>query len=447
MDALLAIFALLVFALILLIFNKYRLQGLPVLASPMLFVLKCISGFALIYIYSNYYRDRSNADIFKLFDDSKYLFEVFDNSPNDFFSLLFGLDSSSPYYDMYTNRMENWNKGFSSPLGLFNDNRTMISINAVFRFISQGYYSVHVVFFCFISTLGGIKLYKSFFPFMKEKRIGLLISVFLIPSVICWSSGVLKEAILMYLIGTLMLIILSPKPFSKISHYVIAVLVCLGFLYLKIYILLCLIPAIISYFLSRKFNQIKTPIIYGGVTLFFTCMVWLSSSFYPKLDVISHISFVQQNMIRNANYTDAGSLVEMQPLEPELWSYLRNLPEAMINAAFRPGFLDVQNSLQLLSAFENAFIIIFILICIGLFRKYQFKSDENVLWFCLSFVIVLFAIMGLSTPVLGTLVRYRMPGLPFLFIALFMLTDMDRLKKIFFEIINYEPENNTHNRS
>jgi len=81
---------------------------------------------------------------------------------------------------------------------------------------------------------------------------------------------------------------------------------------------------------------------------------------------------------------------------------------------------------------------------IGLYKKPETRTEEQAIWFCLSFVIVLYAIMGLSTPILGNLVRYRIPALPFFFIALLLLSDLERLKLIVFEIINYEPRNNSN---
>jgi hypothetical protein len=41
--------------------------------------------------------------------------------------------------------------------------------------------------------------------------------------------------------------------------------------------------------------------------------------------------------------------------------------------------------------------------------------------FCITFVVVLFVLSGIATPVVGALVRYKVPALPFLVIALLLV--------------------------
>lgn len=446
-NTLLSLFCFLLLTTYLIFSSRWRIPGYNPFTPAIIFLIKCLSGFALAYIYSEFYRERASADVYKLFDDAKILYEVYKKNPGDFLQLLLGLDFSSPYYDVYTQKMVNWNKGSSSGLGILNDNRTIIRFNALIMFFSYGAYAVHVIVFSFISTLGFIKIYQSFYPLFKERENWLFASVFLIPSVLCWSSGVLKEALLFYLIGTLISIFIRPKPLKNKSQYLIVIALILGFLALKIYILLAFIPGIFAWLIIRKSDRIPIPLTYILVLGFMAISTWLVSAIVPALDVIGHLSFIQKNMLRLAFYNDSGSIVDMQPLEPELWSYLRNLPEALINAAFRPGILDAQNALQWLSAFENAFIIICIILSIGLTKRPENRFNENAAWFCFSFVLVLYSIMGLSTPILGALVRYRMPALPFLFIGMLLITDTNRLKKIIFELINYEPTNYLNNRS
>lgn len=446
-NSLLSIFYFLLLATYLTFSSKSRIIGYNAFIPPLIFLIKCLSGFLLAYIYSEFYRDRNTADVFKLFDDAKVLFDVYKKSPEDFIQLLFGLDSSSPYYDAYTQKMANWSKGSSSGLGILNDNRTLIRINAVIMFVSYKAYAVHVLVFSFISTLGFIKIYRAFHPFFERRENWLFVAVFLIPSVLCWSSGVLKEALLFYLIGVLVSLFIHKKPFSNLKHYFILIVLVVCFIALKIYILLAFIPGILAWLLVRKFNRISISLTYLLVLGFMAITTWIVSAIVPSLDVVSHLSFMQQNMLRLAFYNDSGSIVEMQPLQPELWSYLRNLPEGLINAAFRPGFLDAQNSLQLLAAFENAFIIICMILSIGLFKRPENRIAEDTAWFCFSFVLVLYTIMGLSTPILGALIRYRMPALPFLFIGMLLITDTNRLLKIIFELFNYEPRNYINNRS
>ena len=141
---------------------------------------------------------------------------------------------------------------------------------------------------------------------------------------------------------------------------------------------------------------------------------------FPSINFLEVISSKQQAIIRLAYYTDAGSVLHMNPLEPNIFSFLRNLPEALFNAAFRPSIIDAQNALQWFAAFENAFILLCFILAIALYTPQEDPIKRAAGWFCVSFVLVLFSIMGLSTPILGTLVRFRMPAIPFLFIAFYL---------------------------
>ena len=59
-----------------------------------------------------------------------------------------------------------------------------------------------------------------------------------------------------------------------------------------------------------------------------------------------------------------------------------------------------------------------------LFLKIKINQDvKNVLWNSLFFIIMLFILTGVSTPVIGALVRYKVPGLLFLIIVINLMYD------------------------
>ena len=109
--------------------------------------------------------------------------------------------------------------------------------------------------FSLISTLGFIKIYRAFHPLFLLREDWLFAFVFLIPSVLCWSSGVLKESLLFYLIGSLVSLIVCDKPFSKKRHYLILIGLIVGFAALKIYILLAFIPGIFAWLIAQKSDR------------------------------------------------------------------------------------------------------------------------------------------------------------------------------------------------
>ena len=116
----------------------FEAEGLSKRAISFFFLLKVAAGIALWAIYTFYYTDRSTADIYKYFDDSKVLFDALNEKPVDFLKMLFGIANDSPYFDAhYYTVMNHWYKEFES--NLFNDAHTVIRFNAFVRLFSLGY--------------------------------------------------------------------------------------------------------------------------------------------------------------------------------------------------------------------------------------------------------------------------------------------------------------------
>ena len=97
-----------------------------------------------------------------------------------------------------------------------------------------------------------------------------------------------------------------------------------------------------------------------------------------------------------------------------------------INGFFRPFPFNINNLLQLFPLIENMLLYLMVLYLLFkiLFLKIRINQDvKNVLWNSLFFITMLFILTGLSTPVIGALVRYKIPGLLFLVIVINLMYD------------------------
>jgi len=97
-----------------------------------------------------------------------------------------------------------------------------------------------------------------------------------------------------------------------------------------------------------------------------------------------------------------------------------------INGFFRPFPNNINNLLQLFPLIENMLLYLMVLYLLFkiLFLKIKINQDvKNVLWNSLFFIIMLFILTGVSTPVIGALVRYKVPGLLFLIIVINLMYD------------------------
>ncbi|MBL0343172.1 MAG: hypothetical protein IPP71_21265 [Bacteroidetes bacterium] len=127
----------------------YHIDGITTRTLQAGYIIKLIAGVGVGLLYTYYYTDRLTADTFKFFDDSKILFDTIYSKPFDFLRMLTGLNAGATELQPYYDKMTNWYDTFSP----YNDNRTMIRLNAFLRFFSLGHYYVHVVFVCFCHSL------------------------------------------------------------------------------------------------------------------------------------------------------------------------------------------------------------------------------------------------------------------------------------------------------
>jgi len=177
----------------------FKLDGIPRIWISLAFLLKVIAGVLFWYIYTFYYTSRSDADIYKYFDDSKILFDALKNNPQDFIRMFFGFDNDPRFYEQYYAHMQVWKPQFESAVSM--ESHTMIRLNVVFRFFSFGFYQLHNVFVNFLSFAGLVALYKTFVPYAADKRKFLFPAIFLPPTVLFWGSGLIRESLVFFTMG------------------------------------------------------------------------------------------------------------------------------------------------------------------------------------------------------------------------------------------------------
>lgn len=437
--SLIILFCYLILGLFICLKSKFfRLHGLPFFTSAVLLLLKFAVGLFLAWLYSDYYHDRSTADVFKFFDDSAIMYNAIYEKPIDYLKMLTGFDSQSVYFDTYYLKMNYWFQPYNLDYGTFNDTRTIIRLNAFFRIFSFGYYPVHVFFWCFMSLSGAVLLFKSFARFFLNEPYPLAFAVFLIPSVLLWSSGILKEGVVMLLLGLVFMSLFNLLDKKKVFvNSLFLVFALLAFIYVKVYILLALLPALASWLIVHFRNYKRVFTTFAFVHLLCFGFVLNIHFVFPSINFLEIISMKQQAILRLAWYNDSGSRLNVNPLDPNLFSLLRNLPEALFTALFRPLLWDWKGVLQWFSALENFLLMI---LFITTFAHKEKVIQPKVLSFtllCFSFSFILFSVMGLTTPVLGALVRYRMPALPFLVIGLLLLIDKNKFNSTWQTIKKY----------
>ena len=389
----------------------------------MLFAIKVMVSVLLTSLYTNYYTNRETADIFKYFDDSKIMFDALKSNPVDYFKMLLGLDSTYCHEQYYTH-MLHWTRPYGSDL--VSDTHIIIRFNALVRLFSLGYFHVHNVFINFVSLLGLTFIYKAFKPFLPEKEKGLFYIVSLIPSLLFWGSGLLKESIILLALGFLFYALFRLLEQLKIGYFFMLIMAFVLLLFTKFYLLVTLAIPVLGLVLFRLVRFKKPIYSYIVSALVLLAVVNVLPYLDTRLDIVFQVANKQQTFSRFIAEMPAGSSFFIPELSDGL-SIIKNIANALLNTFIRPYYWESNSLFVMISAIENTLVLLCVFFAIW-YRTKQDSSAQNILYFNLSFVLCLFVLIGLTTPVFGAIMRYKIPGVLLLLIALLILIDIQKIK-------------------
>lgn len=411
----------------------FELKTIPRTWLAFAFLMKVLAGISLGLVYKYYYADKATSDTFKFFNDSKIIFDTLFTVPFDFLRMLTGIGSDAPELRHYYIKMDSW---LNTDV-LFNDNKTIIRLNVLFHFFSLGKYYVHVVFLNFISFIGLFVIYKTFIKYKPCVSRLLFFSTFLLPSVLFWGSGLLKDGLLLFAFG--MMIYSYDRILSGEKKLNLLLLFAGSFsllVFTKLYVLICIFPGVIAWYWSKSNLGRNVVLKFTVCYVLYFIVAFNLYRIAPKYDVADIIYWKQKNFNALAEFTKATSVIEIPQLDYGFKSILINSPTAFFNTLLRPFLSDVHgNKMILASAIENIFILGFCMLCI-LYRNKKHKPVKPIHIFSVFFVLLMFVLSGLITPILGALVRYKVPALPFLLFLFISMLDHDRLLHDFNRIKN-----------
>lgn len=409
----------------------FDMEGVSKRTLSLVFLLKIIAGLLVWAVYTFYYKDRITADIYKYFDASKIMFDALKSNPVHFLKMLTGIGNDTPEFIPYYDKMNFWSRQIES--SIYNDSHTIIRFNTIVRFFSFGYYNVHTVFICFLSLIGLTAIYKTFYPALQDKKRELFVAVFLIPSVLFWGSGVLKEGIILFALG---LLIYYFNQLFKIKAMIICLGVGLILALSKFYIWLAIMPSLIFILWMNKSKGTKKALKFA-IIISITAIVGLNIDTFTSIQnplITLSQKQMEFNALANGTLTDAhnrpvpvaGSAIQINTIEPTLVSLIKNSPQAFSNSLLRPFIWELRSPMMVFAGIENIAILLFLLLCLFFIKPLSTIKWELVL-FCASFVIIQFLIIGYTTPIIGAIARYKVPALPFLLITFLLVLDKEKI--------------------
>lgn len=370
--------------------------------------IKVASGITLGLVYSYYY---TVGDTFVFFGDAQKLVQLFHAHPGDYFNFLWQGD-------------ETW----GTTIGLLNKqgrSLLLVKILSVVTLGSFGNYWIASVYFSIISFLGSWYALVKIQLWFSESKWAALISFFLVPSVLFWSSGIIKESICM---GALMFItgiyvVINFKGTLKMWEWLVGLIAVALLWNLKYYWVALFIPsAMTTIFMSRinlqrKLKLNRFALISGWIALF-SIIVLAASTLHPNFYMYRFLEVIVENNNAYTLVSYDAPFVHFNDLQPNWASIFLNSPWAMVSGLFRPFVFEVKTIFQFLISIEN---LVLLLLTLYNLRYVQTIWNSKYILLVASvvvYILLLAIFLTLSTPNLGTLSRYKVGFLPFLFLLL-----------------------------
>lgn len=311
----------------------------------------------------------------------------------------------------------------------------LVKITSLINIIGLYSYGTTTVLFASISFIGLWMAYSNLCKIYPNYSKHLLIGFFMTPSIIFWSSGVLKDTVTMSCIGWTLYSFSNVLFFKRkilISIFLVITSSIIIFI-LKPYILYILIPCMLIWTQSHLKNLIKGSFI--RIVLIPTIMI---SFAFGTTSIIKDISAAAGKYDLNKVETTLegfrswhGYLAQTQSQSGYILSssdfsplgMIKMLPEVLNVTFFRPYLWEIRNVPTLIGAFESIILLSFTLYLIinrrGSFFKLIFYNKD--VRFMMIFAISFGFIVGISSYNFGALSRYKMPAQMFFILALTLI--------------------------
>lgn len=265
--------------------------------------------------------------------------------------------------------------------------------------------------------IGQVELYRVFRQQIDAKdRHWVAFGMLLLPSVVFWSSGMVKEAIAMGGLGIMVSGVDAVLRFRKFYALPAIAFGAVAIGLVKPYILVPFVFAIGAWGLASRGQRLSIVQTVGALVVAAGAYVAVTTLF-PKfgLNSVGDNMAEQRFQFARSAYSGAAEIEVGDAATRSLGGQLTLAPLALVNALARPMLFDVRNVAQFVAALEMTALVWSVLKLLIVNPVKLVVSEIRrtpLLLACAIFVLVFGLGVGLSTPNLGSLSRYRLPMMP-----------------------------------
>jgi hypothetical protein len=296
-------------------------------------------------------------------------------------------------------------------------------------------YAITSLIFSLIAYTGTWLIYKVFIDVYPNYQKQLKYTILFVPSVGFWASCFMKDSVTFAGLGFVFYALYQLLIRFKIKLSTVVIFVIgIYFLTIKIYILACIAPLFGLWLFIVYKNRIKTPLLKFtsiaviGVVGYFGITILLSKigSFDNRYD-IANLAITIEGMSEYLSRADASETSTYDIGLTDLTStsaILAIFPKAVNVALFRPYIWEARKPIYLpaiAEALASMFFLLLILFKVGLKSIVKTIYNHPLILMSIIFTIAFSFMTGATSGNFGTLVRYKIPCLPFFYSALLII--------------------------
>ncbi len=388
--------------------------------------LKLVGCISIGLIYEHYYNGAYDGRFY--FEGAKMLTEYWKAHPTEIFHVL--LNNIDEFNLTNLDQLD-----MSNAFIFANSSFSVCKVAGIFNFFSFNAFLPCSIFFCYFAF---IAIWNLFLLLHREFNLSLNLAgacTLYVPSIVIWDAGIFKDTVSFSALCWMFICVYYV--FIKRRHVVkniIGLMTAAIFVaQVKVYILGAFAPGIILYIFSRYKEAIRNPGLRAIISpvVVITSVVLVVIFFQNSSDLLGIYSLNQVLETTNTTYTNiqqfggkAGSSYELNVNMASLSGIVAAIPTGINLTLFRPYPWEYLSPFILLASAESMLVLyftLFVVFKVGFFRTIRTIFGSALLQFCFLYSLAFAFLVGLSAANFGTLVRYKIPCMPFYLLGLAVL--------------------------
>jgi hypothetical protein len=394
---------------------------------------KIIGGVSLSLIYALHYH---GGDTTNYFHDSVVMLKLLVKSPEGFSTIMLN-NMSIENYSYFDN-----DTGF---LNYFTDSQAfaVVRFTTIITLVSAQSFMVTTIMISALAYIGIWKLYLLFCELFPKLYKQFALAILFFPSLIFWGSGILKDTYTLACVSwfTYSFYYAFIKK-EKVGKNMFAILVtALIIISLKPYIFIALMPGTLIWLTVLRIKTIQNwflrvtlapmlILLFGAIIYLVFANVKSNLDQYSSVESILNKASTTQKDLKMAY--NMGNSFDIGEYDATFTGVMSKAPVAIVAGLFRPFIWEAKNVLMAITGLENLILLgftVFLLLRVGIFNFFGNISKEPILFFSIIFSLFFAFSVGVSTSNFGSMVRYKIPAIPFFLSALIILNYFYNIEK------------------